>query len=329
MKRNLFCMVAFVMSATCLYAQGGQRLDGSPMTTATIQGQVTLPDGSPVPRVYLRLEPEGAGGMVKSATTDSGGNFSFSGASTGDNYNITGAVEGYRPISKLVMLTGDMTYVNITLEPLPGTNTGGGVAKKMGAGISPKAQEEFAKGLESMDRGRTSDAEKQFENAVKLDPKFAAAYLRLSMIYAEQKHFPQAEDTIHRAIAIDKDSPDNYAFSGYLYMEEKQPVKAEQSFEKSVRMAPKNWFTQLEMGRLYYDQKNYTKALSHLEIAHGLHPQIASVHLLLYDDLIVLGREKAALAELDDFVARFPKSKEAAQMRKVRPALAAAVAKQQ
>jgi tetratricopeptide (TPR) repeat protein len=328
-KRNLILVVAVLMSATCLHAQGNSSrgLDGASQKSATIEGQVTLPGGDPVPFLYLRLEPEGAGGMIQSASTDSSGNFSFSGAIVGANYNITGTVEGFQPIEKLVMVTGEMSYVTINLVPLAGTNVAASAASlKKRAPIPPKAQEQFSKGLESMDRGKTSDAEKDFKNAVKIDPKFAPAYLRLSVIYADQNHFPEAEDAIHRAMAIDKDSGDNYAYYGYLYMKEKQPEKAQQSFEKSVQIAPNSWFAQLEMGRLLYDQKNYPGALSHLEIAHKLHPALASVHLLLYDDLIRLGRHKEALAELDDFVGRFPKSKEAAQMRKVRPALAAAAA---
>ena len=329
MKRSLILAAAVLLNATCLHAQATGRLDGAPQTVAVIQGQVTLPGGNPVPNVYLQLEPEGVGGTVQSATTDSSGNFSFSGAINGQNYDVTGTVEGFQPIDKLVMLNGNMTYVYITLVPLAATNAAVSVAKlKMRAAIPPKAEEQFNKGLESMDRGKTSDAEKDFKNAVRIDPKFAPAFLRLSMIYAERSHFPEAERAIHRAMAIDKDSPDNYAYSGYLYMEEKQPEKAEQSFQKSLHMAPRNWFAQLEMGRLLYGQKNYLGALPHLQIARRLHPQFASVHLLLYDDLIRLGRYKGALAELDDFVAHFPKSKEAPQMRKVRPALAAAAAKQ-
>jgi tetratricopeptide (TPR) repeat protein len=329
MMRNLILIVAVLASATCLHAQANSRLDGAPQTTATVQGEVTLSNGNPVPLVYLQLQPEGVGGTVQSATTDSSGSFTFSGAIAGQNYNITGNVEGFRPIDQLVMLSGQMTYVNITLVPLAGTNETANVAKlKARAAIPPKAQEQFNKGLASMDLGKTSDAEKEFKNALKIDPKFAPALLRLSMIYAEQNHFPEAKQAIHRAMAIDKDSPDNYACYGYLYMQEKQPEKAQQSFEKSIRMAPKDWFAQLEMGRLLYDRKDYRDALPHLEIARGLQPGLASTHLLLYDDLIRLARLKVALAELDDFVRRFPKSKEAANMRKVRPALAAAAARQ-
>lgn len=331
MKRSLILIATLLLSATCLRAQEqtARGLDGSPQQKATIEGKVTLPNGNPAFPVYLQLEFEAAGGMVKSASTDSSGDFSFSGAIIGQNYMVTGAVDGFQPINKLVMVTGDFTYVTITLVPLPGKKAAAGIVKlNKRDSIPAKAQEQFDKGLKSMDQGKASDAEKDFQNAIKIDPKLAPAFLRLSVIYADQKHFPEAEKAIHRAMAIDKDSPENYAYYGYLYMKEGQPEKAQQSFEKSVHIAPNDWFAQLEMGRLLYNQQSYPGALPHLEIAHKLHPALASANLLLYDDLIRLGRDKEALAELDDFVARFPKSKEATQMRKVRPTLAAAAANQ-
>ena len=199
---------------------------------------------------------------------------------------------------------------------------------KKQAPVPPKAIEQYNKGLQDLDQGKASDAESAFKKAVKIYPEFANSYLRLSAIYADQNRFPDAEEAIHHAEAIDKGNPDNYAYLGYLYMKQKQPDKAQQSFEKSIQVAPNDWFAQLELGRLVYDQKDYAGALPHLELAHKLHPQVASVHLLLYDDLIRLNKRKDALAELDDFVARFPKSREAAQMKKVRPALAAAAASQ-
>jgi tetratricopeptide (TPR) repeat protein len=336
MNRILILVLAVLMSATSLLAQGTEtppnstsRMDGSSERAASIEGQVSLPDGSPAPYVYLRLEPEGAGGMLQSASTDSSGNFSFSGATVGSNYNITGSVPGFQPVSKLVMITGQLSYVNITLIALPGTNAAASAAMlKKQAPVPPKAIEQYNKGLQDLDQGKASDAESAFKKAVKIYPEFANSYLRLSAIYADQNRFPDAEDAIHHAEAIDKGNPDNYAYLGYLYMKQKQPDKAQQSFEKSVQMAPNDWFAQLEMGRLLYDQKGYKDALPHLELAHKLHPQAASVHLLLYDDLIRLNDRKGALAELDDFVARFPNSHEAAQMKKVRPALAAAAAGQ-
>lgn len=326
MKRSLTLILALLFSAAALFAQGGD-----PYATGPIQGEVHLPNGQPATNINLQIEPQGMGGVMDSTSTDSSGHFSFTGQriGPGGNYFITVNVEGYQPIHQLVMVTGPFTYLDINLVPVAGVRPSSeSVISVKQLQLPPAALEEYNRGLQDMDEGKTTQAEEAFKKAIRIDPKFAASYLRLSAIYTDQNRFLDAAEAIGRAEAIDHDNSDNYAFLGYLYLKQKQPEKARQSLEKSIQMAPNRWFAQLELGRLLYDREDYAGALPHLELAHSLHPEVASVHLLLYDDLIRLKKREEALAELDDFVARFPNSQEAARMRVVRPALAAAVAGQ-
>ena len=326
LKRSLTLVLALLFSAGALFAQGG-----NPYSTGPIEGEVRLPNGQPATNVNLQIEPQGMGGVVQSTSTDSGGHFSFTDQAIGPggNYFITVNGQGYQPIHKLVMVTGPFTYLDINLVRLAGVKPASeSVISVKQLQLPPAALEEYNRGLQDMDEGRTTQAEEAFKKAIRIDPKFAASYLRLSAIYADQNRFPAAEEAIHRAFAIDHNKSDTYAYLGYLFMKQKLPEDARQSLEKSIQMAPNHWFAQLELGRLLYHRKDYAGALPHLELAHNLHPQAASVPLLLYDDLIRMNKRKEALAELDDFVARFPGTSEAARMRAVRPALAAAVAGQ-
>jgi Tfp pilus assembly protein PilF len=327
MRRSVVFLAILLFCATGLLAQMNQ----NPYTNGTIQGEVELPNGQPLPDVYIKLEPENAGGLIQTATTDSAGHFAFAGQGigAGGNYEISINVQGFEPVNKLVMLTGPSTYVPITLIPKPSKNGNvGGIVPAVTAAVPPRAVAQFQTGLRNLDQGKASEAERAFKKAIQIDPQYAASYLRLSEIYADQHHFPEAKRAIEQAVRIEKPSSESYGYLGYLYMMEKQPEKARKSFEKSLRMEPKNWFAQLELGRLRYEQKDYAAAYRHFLAARELHPQMATVHLMLYDDLIHLNKYKAALAELDAFVARFPKNPQAARMRKVRPALAAAAAKQ-
>lgn len=324
-RRSVVLLAILLFSATGLLAQN------NPYTNGAIQGEVDLPNGQPVPNIYLKLEPESAGGLIQTATTDSAGHFAFAGQGigAGGNYEISIDVQGFEPVHKLVMLTGPETYVSITLVPKP-TKKGaaGSIVSAVRPAVPSRALAQFQAGLQNLDEGKTSRAERAFQKAIQIDPQYAPSYLQLSAIYADQHRFPEARKAIDRAVRIEKPSSESYGYLGYLYMMEKQPEKARQSFQKSLRMEPKNWFAQLELGRLRYGQKDYAAAYPHFLAARKLHPQIASVHLMLYDDLIHLNKYKAALAELDAFVSRFPKNPQAARMRKVRPALAAAAAKQ-
>jgi tetratricopeptide (TPR) repeat protein len=326
LKRSLTLILALLFSAAALFAQGGD-----PYSTGPIQGEVHLPNGQPATNINLQIEPQGMGGVMESTSTDSAGHFSFTGQriGAGGNYFISVNVQGYQPVHELVMVTGPFTYLDINLVPVAGVKPSSeSVISVKQLQLPPAALEEYNRGLQDMDQGKTTQAEEAFKKAIRIDPKFAASYLRLSAIYTDQNRFLDAAEAIGRAEAIDHDNADNYAFLGYFYLKQKQPEKARQSLEKSIQMAPNRWFAHLELGRLLYDRKDYAGALPHLELAHNLHPQVASVHLLLYDDLIRLKKRQEALAELDDFIARFPNSHEAARMRAVRPALAAAVAGQ-
>ena len=323
MKRLIVLVFAILASAIILFAQN------NPNAVGGIEGEVHLPNGQPVPGVYLQLQPEGIGGLIQSASTDSDGHFTFGSLGAGANYMVILRVPGFLPVQKLVMVTGPETWVEITLFPARTTKPApGGIVSVHEAAIPPAALAEYNKGLNSLDAGKTSDAEKAFRKAIAIYPQYSDSYLRLSAIYADQNQFSQAKKAIAEATKIQKDSPSAFAYLGYLYMKENQPQKAQQSFEKSIQMQPNDWFAQLELGRLLYSQKDYAGALPHFEQARKLDPGMASVHLMLYDDLIRLNRFKEALAELDDFVARFPKNPQTAAMKKVRPALAAAAAKQ-
>jgi tetratricopeptide (TPR) repeat protein len=323
MKRLAGLVLALLFSAGLLLAQA------NPYSTMGIQGEVQLPDGKPAKNIYIQLQPQNGGGMLQWTTTDSAGHFDFDSAGAGGNYQIIINVQGFAPVQQLVMLNGPVTYVSITLTPLPGHSPpAGGTVSVANAGVSPKALEEYNRGLLAADQGKPKEAEEAFLKAIKMYPSFAASYMHLSALYADQGRFPDADKAIGKALKLAKNSSQGYAYLGYVYLREKQVDKAEQSFEKSLSIAKDDWFAQLELGRLRYDQGKYANAYPHLVLAHQLHPQISSVHLLLYNDLIRLRRNREALAELDDFLHLFPKAPEAAKLRKVREALAAVVARQ-
>jgi tetratricopeptide (TPR) repeat protein len=320
-------ILALLFCATSLDGQ----IRPNPGQSAMIEGEVHFSGGKPAPFTYLTLQPENGGGTIQSATTDSAGYYAFAGVSVGSNYTIAIQLQGYQSISRLVMVTGYMTEENFTLEPVRQ-----GAEPRLGAVVSvqhlkipTKALEQYLLGVRLMDEGKNADAEGRFRDAIRIYPNYAASFRRLCAVEANLGRYPEAHQEIEHAIGIEKDNPENFAYLGYVYRKEGQLVKAEQAFRESIGISRNDWLSQLELGRLEYDRKDYQRAYSHLALAHQLHPQLRSVHLLLYDDLIRLNRRKEALAELDHFLQLFPKAPEAAQLRKVRAALGDAVSRQQ
>lgn len=289
-----------------------------------------MPNGKPAPFVRLRLEPGAAGGTLQWTSTDSSGYYEFLGGILGGNFNIEVDAPGFRPIRRFIMVTTYAMEEDFALEwpPAAPLNPGGLVSVDQ-LKIPPKAKAQYDRGIRSLEAENFAAAISNFRKAVRIYPRYAAGFRQLGAAYASQGRFPDADEAIQNALQLEHDNAEDYAYLGYIDVKEKKLDKAEEAFQKSLAISKDNWFAQLGLGGLRYSQRNYQNALTHLAIAHKLHPEALSVHLLFYDDLIRLNKKKEALAELDDILAHFPNCAEAPKLRKIRPALAASAARQQ
>ena len=91
-------------SATILI--GGQNVAVAQAGNMTILGQVTLPSGDPLPGVTVALS-----GSQTPATTDSGGNFSFSNLNSAGTYTVTPSLSGYS------FVPPSQTFTNVSANP--------------------------------------------------------------------------------------------------------------------------------------------------------------------------------------------------------------------
>lgn len=329
MKRFLVAVLFVLLAATVGRAQAA----ATPGESPTIQGDVSLPNGNPAVNIRLELEAESAGGDNMYATTDSAGFYAFQGPGlgVGNNYILHCDVQGYESIRRLVMVTSLVTQENFVLVAVAASNPAesGGIVSVQQLKVPPKARAVFQKGILQMEHQQPAEAEAAFRKAIGLYPKFAAAYMCLGAVLADQRKFPEADEAIHQAVELDGKSSNTYAYLGYIYVRENHPKLARAAFRRSIGISSDNWFAQLEMGRLLYQEGDYKVALPYLTAAHQLHSQNPPVHLMLYNDLMQLNRKAQALAELDEIIARFPNTRLATRLRKLRPALAAAAAKDQ
>ncbi|HEV2387487.1 MAG TPA: tetratricopeptide repeat protein [Candidatus Acidoferrales bacterium] len=288
-----------------------------------IDGEIHFSDGHPNESVLVRLGSE-LGGMISQADTDQAGVFQFTGLGAG-NYEIDVDVAGYTPVHFPVQLSiTPVTGLTLTLSPLPtaAPRTGGSSTVSVEQLMIPdRARAEFVKGMESLDAGRPADAAVHFENAIKIYPSYSQGYRFLAAANADLGRFAQAKAAIQKSFSLDQNNPHTYAYLGYVYLKEQDLARAQQAFEKSISLLDADWFAHLELGRLLLEAKKPADAYPHLVRAHQLHPALASVHLELYDDLLLLGRKKEAVAELDDFLAHFPNDPRAAKIRQIRQSL--------
>jgi tetratricopeptide (TPR) repeat protein len=297
------------------------------MEGVEVSGTVSVEGDSRAPMVLVRLQ-QAQGGFVQTTTTDTFGKFTFTGVPTGE-YSIVIMAAGYEPANWPVEVgTSPILGLLVTLRPdgsrapLRGFANGAGSVSVRQLHIPGKALHEYQKAIESANRGKTDDAIKHWKKSIEIFPQFAESYMQLSKAYAIQGDFARATEAANRAIEIDGKSAAPYEFLGYVYLREKDFPKAQEAFASAVRLSDSQWLPQFWLGKLLLDEKDAQGAYAHLLRASQLNPHVPEVEIALYDDLLMLGRPKDALAEIDDFLVRFPGSPLAAKARVQRDRLA-------
>src|SRR5215831_10026949 len=112
---------------------------------------------------------------------------------------------------------------------------------------------------------RTKDdmlrAVEYFRQAIKLDPKFALAYARISETYASMpaypylspnEAFPQAKAAAQRALAIDPTLAEAHTYLAYsLVIYDWNWVEGERSFKRAIELDPNNSAAHFRYGQIY------------------------------------------------------------------------------
>lgn len=331
---RLLLVLALLSFAPALRAQSSMEvpLPESPMSISqgisTVQGAVRYQNGKPAVSIVVSLVSAG-NGTILTTRTDSSGFYAFRNLRSGDfRYDVEVNEKGYVPVHELV-ISCDLAPVSLFITLIrEQAGSAAGAASVQGRKIPEKAQVEYRKGVSSMSGGKLTQAVAHFTSAVGICPFYFDSYLKLSAAEADQHHFARAQQMIDRAMRLNKHSSLVYSYFGYLRMREGKSGQAKKQFRHAIRLNPSDWLAQLELGRILLNEKQARAAFPHLVVAHQVHPQLPSVHLLYYDDLILLNKKPAALAELNDILARFPKIPEAAKLRRVRGPLEAAIRRQ-
>ena len=293
-----------------------------------VGGTVNAADGNPLPMIRVELQST-VGGLILTTYTSSEGRFLFNGVPEG-NYSVVVRAPGYEtgnwPVEVgyhgtvgLVLMLTPLSFGQPRDEAFAKDSTTVSVRQLR---IPDKARKEFRKGAESESHGKIDEAIKHWEKSIQIYPQFAESYMELSKVYVNRGDFDHATESAKHAIEIDGKDAAPYAYLGFVYLKAKDFPKATEAFQSSVRLSDSLWFSQFWLGDLLLRQKNSEEAYPHLLRASQLNPGVPGVYVLLYNDLVLLGRGEEALAKIDDFLVRFPNNPMAAEARDQRNRLA-------
>lgn len=128
-----------------------------------------------------------------------------------------------------------------------------------------KAIKLFEAGLKCYNEFDDKCAIRNFDAALKLDPKFCEAYLAKAMLYKEKKQFDLSEESLLKVIEIDKVTfADAYIALGEIYHEQFKFGKASQAYLDFLKNVKKI----KEERRLVYERKAYIDFVADSIITH-------------------------------------------------------------
>jgi adenylate cyclase len=148
-----------------------------------------------------------------------------------------------------------------------------------------EAYEAYLRGLSAkgamISEERHVDAIRAFEEATRLDPKFAEAYAAWAQLYVQaagdtlsfRDAIPRARELVARALALDSDSAEAHAVLGNIAMQyDHDWVAAEREFHRAIELNPSNVDAHSFLGLMLVALERSDEAVEMLRQADRLDP---------------------------------------------------------
>lgn len=131
------------------------------------------------------------------------------------------------------------------------------------------------------DMGDYSRAVEVFHRALNADPTLAKAHYFAGLAQLRWEHTTEAQDEFNAALKLAPGDPDATLGLGYVYVQRSKQAEAIDLFRSVTTTHPENGNAQYQLGKLLLDSGKVPEAVSHLEAAARELPQTDYVHYQL------------------------------------------------
>ncbi|MBZ5529945.1 MAG: tetratricopeptide repeat protein [Acidobacteriia bacterium] len=320
-----------------LAATAGAQLTPGSARERQIYGQIRI-DGRAAPQGVLVLLDRARGrdatysngtGELGTAMTDSRGKFFFDHVDQGQEftdgarYVVTVRYPGYRVATQVLDLTATRTgYANLDLlrdtsKDAPNVPPGGpGATISAKQPATPKAQEEWAKGQELLNKHDPRASIKNFKKVVELEPQYEMGYLLLGTAYLQTQEFGQAQSAFEKAAKINPRDPTAFLGLGNAMNQQHDFSGAVKPLQHSLELA-NSAEAHYELGRSLWGLGKWQDAEPHAQKALEISKDFAPAHVLMGNILLRHRDAKAALAEFQEYLRLEPQGQFAAPVKEI------------
>ena len=269
-----------------------------------ITGMVEDSQGFPVTTAVVELHSWG-GGIIDTATTDAGGEFTFNVRDSGP-FQVRAFADG---ASQTVQVT-DPALQNVVVR-LPGPVRDAPAAGGMGATVSlndleapSKAKDELHHAEKEMKAMHLDRAWKLVNQAIRDAPQWGEAYLMRGVLNMQNGDYRAAQADLGVALTRDPRNALGLTEMGKLYATTGNLDMAAIYLKRALAIAPVLWPTYFEMGSLDMQRGDFAGAETMAkEAIYDTPPPPPEVHLLAAEAADKLHQEKTADQEYRSFLA--------------------------
>jgi tetratricopeptide (TPR) repeat protein len=162
------------------------------------------------------------------------------------------------------------------------------------------AEDYLAEGDADMQATKLADAEKAYQEAVKLAPNDPRTHIALGNLYVFEHKPGEAQIEFMKVLETDPKNAATHIALGNLYADQTQLGLAENQFRAAVALEPDRPNYHLDLGEILRKEGKTSAAEDQIRTAIGLNPKDAQAHLALANLLASTpGRAAADNAEFD------------------------------
>jgi Tfp pilus assembly protein PilF len=279
---------------------------------------VILPEGIAAPQlieVKLDAERTGLPLLTKSLIRDT--RTEFNQLQNGD-YIVTVTADNEKVLenyTERVSLRGSFSLlkqINVLMKPrirmagenvAPGTLAAPGTSSTTTIEIPKDARKAFEKGISKSEQGKSEDAIKAFQEAIKHYPTYLNAINNLAVEYMKLSRYDEAAQYLETAIKLNSSSSLTHLNMGIILNEKKKFAEAKEHLSKAIELDFRNPLAHYELGVASFQLSDFIQAQMEFETTVSMAAnKIPLSRLYLAEIYKRSSRPTDAIAQLEDFL---------------------------